>query len=85
MWWTTLSEYKHHSINKFQNYKKPYNAHKIDKNIHSSSQFSTGALSFQLPQHVKPGDNISLNVNTNKHFLSKLGEKYTLQKSQQLH
>ena len=43
-----------------------------------------GILSFQESQQIKPGDDISLEVSTIKHFLARLGEKYTLQKKSNL-
>ena len=39
-----------------------------------------GIISLQASKQVKPGDGISLPINTIKHLLSKIGEQYTLQK-----
>ena len=75
-----MSKNKCHSNNMLQNYKKAHNSHKFNENTHNSSQFPTLTLSFQASQQVQPGGDISLSVNTIKHFLSKLSEKYTLQK-----
>ena len=47
---------------------------------HNSGQSPTGPISFQASQQIKVGDDISLSVNKIKHFLSKIGEKYSLQK-----
>ena len=45
---------------------------------HNNGQFPTGTVSFQASQQIKPGNDISLS-STMKHFLSRIGEKYTLQ------
>ena len=42
--------------------------------------FLTSSLSFQASQQIKPCEGNSLSVSTIKHFLSRMGEKYTLQK-----
>ena len=64
-------ESKCHHNNKVQNYKKINNSHKF---------LPTGTIYFQASQQIKPGDDILLSVSKMKHFLSTIGEKYTLQK-----
>ena len=71
---------KGHSNTNFQNYKKSSNSHKCHQNNHKSGQFTAGTLSFQASQQIKPANDISLNASTIKHFLNRIGEKYTLQK-----
>ena len=71
---------KGHPNNQFQNYKGIDNSHKFHQNNHNSCQFPTGTMSFQVSQQIKPGDDISFSVNTIKHFRSRIGEKYALQK-----
>ena len=56
------------------------NPHKSQQNYHNNCQFSTDTISFQVSKQVKSGDDISSTVNMIKSFLSKKGEKYTLQK-----
>ena len=60
--------------------RKTNNSHKFHQNNCNSSTFTAGTLSFQASHQIKPGNDISLSVNTVKHFLSRKGEKYTLQK-----
>ena len=70
-----------HPTKKFQNYKKINNPHMFHQKNHSSGQLSTDTISFKASQPTKAGDDISLIVSTKKkHFLSKVSEKYTLQK-----
>ena len=42
--------------------------------------FSTGTLSFQESQQIRPGDNMSLSIDTIKCFIAKIQEKYSLKK-----
>ena len=71
---------KSHHNNKFQNHKRINNPHKFCKISHNSGQFNIDTISFQASQQVKAGNEILLIGNTTKVFLSKTGEKYTLQK-----
>ena len=56
------------------------NSFKAWKNSHKNGQHLTAIISFQLSKQKKSGDTISLTVNAIKHFLSRIGEKYTLHK-----
>ena len=69
-----------HPTNKFPKYKKVNNPQMFCQKNHNSDHFHTGTISFQASQQIREGDDVLLSVNTIKHFLGKIGEKYTLQK-----
>ena len=68
--------------NKFQNFKKFNNSCKFQQKNHRRGQFPTGTKSFQASQQIKAGDDISLSVNTVKHFVSKIDERFTFSKNE---
>ena len=51
---------------------------KMHVSIKAIIMFPSGTLSFQASQEIRSGKDISLNINTTKFFLGKIGEQYNL-------
>ena len=54
-----------------QNYKVNNTTNKFHDNKSNSNMLPTGTLSFQKSQPIRPGDNMSVGIDTNKCFIGK--------------
>ena len=75
-------ECKSKSNNKFQNKLATQHTQKCN-NKTNNHMFPTGTSLFQASQPVTPGKDVSLSMDDIKHLLSRLWEKYSLQKEQE--
>ena len=84
MWWNAFSKQVHEEpMSLQQQYPELQENQQFSKshqNDCNGSQFPTGTLSFQESQQIKPYDDILMSVSTIKHFLGRIGRKYTLKK-----